>query len=261
MNKFATIAILLACVAACSALTQDEHDREIGLLMGHEKVFSQFCISSMVHVKSDMTKRANDKTSSVFLALFGATADIAEEVMNVEKDAVSALAAEIASPSQQVSSEPLPEDKVLALIEEGKRDIQQRGLFGRFVAASKSAGSVLVNAANSAVFVRLAKLRTIFDAATLVSAIKNTCEVAKLYEEQLEANLSAAQASLIAENQEPEVQQFIQGANLRSLKCFTPRTVTRVNGFCELLKNGAGAFMKMLGLNSSKINFSDSNEI
>lgn len=255
MNKFAAIA-LLACVATlvraqAEGEVEVENPAEVGLLMGHENLFAPYCLKARSYVIDDLRARANDKSSFIFSTFFGATSEIADEVLNVEKRAVEELAKQVAEPDTPVSEEPLPEDKIQALIEEGKREIKNRSPLGRIAAASYSAASVLVNVANSALFIRLGKARAQMNANQLLRGVLNTCNQVAEYEHELESRLESAKAEL-GDSAEPEVQQFIAKVSVQSLNCHTTKTVTRIHAFCDLFKNASGAFLKMLGMNGAK---------
>lgn len=259
MQAFALFACAIVSAASLTAVSANDEESEVGLLLGHEKLFAPFCLSARRFVVDDIKQRANDQSSGLFKEFFGAASEIADEVLTVEQRAVRELTNQLAIPEAPVSDEPLPEDKVQALVEEGKRKIagQPSGLLGRMVVAGQTAGSVLYNAANSAIFVRLAKARTRLSSQSLFGGIVSTCSQVNEYEQKLVADLAAAKEQLVSENQEPEIKKFIESVSVPSLKCFTPKTVSRLNAFCELFKNGSAAFMKMLGLNGSKYDFSE----
>lgn len=253
MYKQITIITLVAAAACCSfALDASEKDKEIGLLLGNEKLFSHYCLNEREAIIRDIKSRAAEKSSAVFEIFFGAATEIADEVMTVEKKAVEEFAKEIQTPSEKVDDGPLPEEKIQLLIEAGKREIQAKNnVLGRLVAATKSVvGPVLYNTANSAIFVRLAKARSLMTANTLLKGIVQTCDQVAEYEVRLEQDLDQAKEQLKAENQLEEVQKFIDAVTVPSLKCYTTKYISRLNAFCELFKNGATPFMKMLGLGS-----------
>lgn len=252
-SKFFVIVALAVACSAASALDQAEEDKEIGLLLGNERLFAPYCLNERVAIITDIKSRAAERSSIVFEIFFGAATEIADEVMDVERQAVQEFAKEIQNPSEQVSQEPLPEDKIQALIEEGKREIQAKSnIVGRLVAATKNVvGPVFYNTANSALFVRLAKARSLVNAGTLLRGIVQTCSQVAEYEAKLEADLIKAKEQLKTENSSDEsMQKFIDSMSLRQLKCYTSKYVTHLHAFCRMFKDGSAPFMKMLGLGS-----------
>lgn len=248
MNKFAAIA-LLALVALVSANDEADLQKETGLLLGKEKLFSSYCMSSRAAIVEDLGNRASETSSGIFNAFFGAANEIADEVLTVEKKAIEELSRQIQeSTGVQVTDEPLPEDQIQALIEAGKREIQSKGTFGRVVAGAKTAASVVVNAANTALFVRLAHLRSKMNAGLMIKGIFNTCQQVSEYEQRLESDLAAAKASLKSENTEAEIQSFIDAVTVPGLNCYTTKFVSRLNAFCQLFDAASTPFFKMLGV-------------
>jgi len=247
---FVMVASLVACQEESKSV---EVEREAGLLLGHEKLFTDYCLSARRKIVSDIKQRANQQSSIIFTAFFGAATEIADEVLTVERQAVEELSKQVSEPDNSISEAPLTEDQVVALIEEGKSEIRKQNLMGRLVTATKTAGMVLINAASSAIFVRLAKARTMLDAGAFMRGLHNTCNQVKEYEGMLEADLEVAREQLAAgAGEEDATKAFIQSVQVRSLNCYTPKAITRISAFCGLLKDGSAAFMKMLGLNGEK---------
>lgn len=253
--KFLAIVLALAtCQLLASAQSEVDIEREAGLLLGNEKLFIPFCVSSHDYVINDIKQRANEQSSIMFKIFFGAANEIADEVITAEKSAVESLAKQIQNPEQEISDAPLPEERIQALVEEGKREIQSQGnAIGRMFAATKAASQVLFNTANSALFVRLAKARAEIQGSSLLKGILNTCNQVNEYEIKLEADLEGAKKAIKAENSQPEVQRFVDSMTVPTLKCTTPKFIARLNAFCEIFKHGRAPFMKMLGLHPKSL--------
>lgn len=248
MNKFVAIA-LFALVAAVSANDDAELQKETGLLLGKERLFSDYCMSSRAAIVQDLKSRASDASSGIFTAFFGAANEIADETLTVEKSAIAELSKQMTEATgTKVSDEPLPEDQIQALIQEAKKEMQAQGTIGRVVTSTKTAASVIVNAANSALFVRLAHLRSKMNAGVMIKGIFNTCKQVNEYEQKLEADLSAAKESLKSENTEAEIQSFIDTVTVPGLNCYTTKFVSRLNAFCQLFDSASTPFFKMLGI-------------
>lgn len=268
MNKFITFAIVAfaACqlVVAAPALDEEEDDGfaqaasansddETGLLMGSERLFTDFCKEQRDYIYGDLRQTARGTSAQLFRTFFGQFNEITDEVLNVEKDAVAKLAQQINSPETPVSDGPLPEEEVEALIEQGKREIasQTDASYG-LVPAGKAAVSAIYSAVNSAIFIRLAQARSLLTGQNLLAAIDSNCAKVAEYEKTLEQNLETAKQQIQEQTQDSETQAFIKAVTINSLHCRTTKGIARLSGFCSLFISGRGAFMRMLGINLRK---------
>lgn len=270
------VALALIGLVGGSAAFNEELEKETGLLMGNEKLFSNYCMDSRRYVVADFKAKASESSSAIFNAFFGAATEIADEVLKVERQAVEELSKKIAwgnevsqaqgqaeghLPEEPEDDEPLDEDYVRALMEDGKRALAASRTSSptsravcNLVASTMTAAQVMINAANSALFVRLGKLRTLMNGGNLVKGISHTCQQVAEYERKLESDLEEAKVALKGDHSEPEVQRFIEKVTVAGLKCHTTKFISRVHAFCELFKEGNGAFFKMLGLSPQYAN-------
>lgn len=223
-------------------------DSETGLLLGDERLFSDFCKDQRDYVLGDLKQTVRETSAQMFRAFFGQFNGIADEVLDVERQAVEELSKQMEFPDTPVSDGPLPEDQVAALIEEGKRTIASKTdvTYG-LKSATQAALSAIYSTVNSAIFIRLAKARSAFSAQTFMQAFEQNCGKVAEYEQILEQNFAAAKEQ-IKEN--ASAQSFIDSVTLNSLHCQTTKNVVRLNAFCRLIKTGSGPFLKMLGINS-----------
>lgn len=263
MNKFAVVVLLAvaACVASAGPITDDEEgysqaasandDKETSLLLGNEKLFSDFCHKSREYVINDIKNTVQGTSATLFKQFFGATSDIADQILSVEKSAVEALSAQIADPSASVSQGPLPEDQVEALIEQGKREIaaQADKSYG-LLPGAKAAVSAMVSTVNSAFYVRLAQARSFLSANTLLQVVKENCNKVAKYEVDLAADLEETKRRIAEENHTPEIEKFLSTVRIESVRCATTKKVVSVNAFCELINVAGTPFFRMLGISS-----------
>lgn len=288
MNRLGAIALFVVAVVGVRLASADhsqlELKQETGLLKGDERLFSGYCMSSRAYVNGDVSRRARETSAALFNAFFGAAAEMGDEILTVERQAVEELGKKLAvdyktpqkdsrqqeandddddgrkmTDNQRVTDEqrPMRVDEIRALLEDSKRALRDsqgpssgvgRAL-GRLVATTMTAGQAMMQAANSALVVRLARLRSMMDAANLSKGIASTCQQVAVYEARLESELAATKLSLSAERaDEPELQSFIDKVSLSKLNCHTTKLISRLRGFCELLKTGGAHFFKMLGI-------------
>jgi len=245
------VSFALACQIVSAISLQDEA-RLYGVLWNrhdpNEKLFYPFCDDAHNFVLSDIRKSVCDTSACLYTQFFGSVNDLADELLSIQREASSALAAQIADPEKPIPDEPLPGDEVIALIEKGKREIQEKSSVAGIIPGVKSTAAAMANVANTAFFRRLAVARSYFSASSLVSGLRSSCEKVDFYEKSLENKLESYKAQLAAEHSEPDVQEFISAANLNSLRCSTTKNVVRLSAFCELAMAGHSPFMKMLGI-------------
>lgn len=135
------------------------------------------------------------------------------------------------------------------MVEDGKQEIQSRsGVIGRLATAFTKAGSVILNTASSAIFRRLALARVHMTRDNMLRGLVQTCDQVAAYESRIRTNWATFKEGLKAEAESDDMKQFYDSVSAGSLNCQTPKFVTRLNAFCNLLKSGPAPFMKMLGL-------------
>lgn len=267
MNKFlAIVCLAFVCqVASANPIHGDDNetasnegfsmaaasleDRETSLLIGDEHVFSDFCREQRQYVADDVKTTANAASADLFRLFFSSASEISESVMEVQKDAVAQLGAQIKMPDTPVNDTPIPENQVVALIENGKRAIQaQGGIMGAAIGAKTVVDAVL-SAARSALFTRLAQLRALVSGQNLLAQVLNNCDKIASYEQKISADLESTKQTI--EKTKPEMSDFLKTINIQSLHCQTTKNVARLNAFCELFKAGREPFMKMLGISNA----------
>lgn len=242
--------VVLAIVAsvASAGLIEGPAEQETANLLGHEKLFSGFCMESREYVLNSIRTTLNSKTSNIFTTLFNAGNDLAEEVLNVEKKAVTDLSSQLSNPSQQIEG-PVSEDQIAKLIEQGRKQIQNSGAIRGIIPALKSTTQAILNAASSNVMVQLAKVRSALNPSLFISGLHESCDLLAQYEAELQREFLEAKEKIQESNPDEETQQFLSSVGLNKLRCATSSKVVRLNGFCELIKTGHQAFGKMLGIN------------
>lgn len=164
MNKFIVLTVfaLAACQLVAANPIDDEEafsqaaagessDAETGLLMGHEKLFSDYCREQRNYVIADMKRSARNAASDIFRQIFFNYNELADDLLNVEKEAVEQLAQQIETPDTPVSDEKMNENDIARLIDNGKREIAQKSdmTFG-LLPAAKAVGQAMLSTVNSA---------------------------------------------------------------------------------------------------------------
>lgn len=267
MNKFQILAIFaLVAVAATTVFgdeneqTQaDEHlfdDEETALMIGHERMFVDFCYEQRKFLINDKKAHARQQSANLFSQLFNSIHEFADDLLNVEKNAVAELAKQIEDPSLPVDDNPMPENQVQALIEQGKKDIQEKANspYGlnpgpRVKASVKAAASAILTTINSAFFIKLAQARKYVSAQTLRNTIDYNCNRINEYERKLSENLEKTKKEFEeATKDSADVQEFLKTVTINSLHCQSTKKIVRMNAFCELFKAGHDPFLKMLGI-------------
>lgn len=265
MNKFTVLAIFAfaACQLVSASPVDDEEafsqaaaseneDTETALLMGPERLFTDYCRQQREYVIADMKSMSRSTASNLLRQIFSNYREYADDLLNIEKEAAEELAKQIQNPDLPINDEKLEENDVARLIEQGKKEIAQKSdkTFG-LAPAGKAAVQVMYSAVNSAIFVRLAKARSFLTGSTLKEAIHGVCSKISEYEAHITQTLEEAK-SQAQSNDQPEVQEFLKTLSVNSLHCQTTKNIVRLNAFCEIFNSGSAAFLKMLGISGSK---------
>lgn len=265
MNKFFAIVCLAVACQVASSNPVEVHDmiyegafsmaaaslddRETSLLIGDERIFSDFCHEQRQYVANDVKNTANAASADLFRLFFSSASEINDAVMNVQREAVEQLGKQIQMPDTPIEDSPIPENQVVALIEEGKRAIQaQGGVAGASTGAFTVVEAVLA-AAKSALFTRFAQLRSLVNGKSLISLVFNNCDKIAEYQSRIEEELESTKQTI--EASKPDMQNFLKTITVNSLHCQTTKNVARLNSFCSLFKAGRGPFLKMLGISNA----------
>lgn len=240
----ALIVLAIVCLAGSTVADNDE----TSLLLGKQHLFESFCIDTANFVKSELKTLAQDKSAILFRQFFNEVAEIGDEVLGVQRDAVEKLANQLSKPDTPISNDPMNEDEVNRMIEKARLEIQRKAGFGGLVPAMQSAALAMLSTLNSAIFIRIAKARGVFDGLVLQKGILDNCEIVHSLSYKLEAQLQDAKAPLLAANQDAESQNFIRIVTLPTLRCRTTRNIVRLSAFCKIFRDARGSFLKMLGI-------------
>lgn len=267
MNKFlAIVCLAFVCqVASANPIHGDEvegeqgegfsmaaaslEDRETSLLIGDERVFSDFCREQRQYVADDVKATANAASADLFRLFFSSASEINEVVMNVQRDAVEQLGAQIQIPDAPIPDTPIPENQVVALIEEGKKAIQAQGGVAGVAVGAKTVVEAVLTTAKSALFTRLAQLRSLVSGQSLIMQVFNNCDKIAEYQHKIEEELESTKQTI--EASKPDMSRFLKTITIQSLHCQTTKNVARLNAFCELFKAGRGPFLRMLGISNA----------
>lgn len=248
MNKFLYTVVALSVVAAvANAGPVDTVDDETQNLMGNAAKFADFCRNERSFIVQDLRVNAHNSAAGMFEAFFGQIADISQEALAVEEKAVKALSAQLRLPETTI--EPVDENEVASIIQSGRQQIQQKGGAAGLFDGVKAASLAFTSTINSALFVRIAKLRTHLNAENFRNSIDAACEKVRNYEQKIQDDLEPFKSELLAREQDPEAKSFIQAATLQDLaQCKTVRTVTTLEAFCGFYDKAREPFMKLLGV-------------
>lgn len=238
------VAFVIVYLAA-PALAENQ---ETSLLLGKEHLFESFCVSTAKQVKEELSLLAREKYAVLFTQFFGEVADIGDEVLRVQNDAVQRLSSQLSQPSMPVNDDPMNEDEINRMIEKTRLEIQQKAGARGLAPAIQGAGLAILSTLNSALFLRLAKARGVFNGLTLQRGILDNCDIAHSLAQRLNVQLQDAKQVLLDTHNDPETQKFISKVTLPTLHCFTTRNVVRLSAFCKIFRDASGSFMKMLGI-------------
>lgn len=268
MNKFEILALFALVAFAASAVSGDRYEgnfveeeeedgfdeEETALMIGYEKMFSKYCYDQRSYLIRDRKSRARQQSASMFSQLFSSIHDFADDLLRVEREAVTQLAKQIEDPSLPVNEAPMPEDQVQALIERGRKEIQEKaGLSYGLLPGAKAAVSAMLTTINSAFFIKLAQARSYVSAKSMMAGIQSNCKRIKEYERVLSENLEKTKEEYAeATKDSPDIQEFLKTVSINSLHCQSTKKIVRINAFCDLFQAGLEPFMKMLGLNMPK---------
>lgn len=248
MNKFLYTIVALSVVAAVAiAGPVDTGDDETQNLMGNAAKFADFCRNERTFIVQDLRTNAHSQAASMFEAFFGQIADISQEALAVEEKAVHELSAQLRLPETEV--EQVDENEVASIIQRGKEEIQQKGGAAGLFNGVKAAALAFTSTLNSALFVRIAKLRTQLNAENFRASIDTACSKVREYENKIVEDLEPYKSELLSGEEDPEAKSFIEGATLKDLaQCKTVRTVTTLEAFCGFYDKAREPIMKLLGV-------------
>lgn len=257
MNKFLAITLLaLVASASCNPIRSAE-DTETDLLIGNERLFGDFCVKQGQKIKSDLGEFTRQTSAEVTKIFFGNVNEITDDVINVQKEAVAALTAQLAKPSTEIVDDAaLDEDQIAKLIKEGKEAIQNTNGVAGVVPATKATFSAMLSTVNSAVFTRLAKARSMISGLNLYKGFIKACEKIADYEVDMDAALVEAKREIAEQNADnAEIQKFVEDITVTNLNCFTTKNIVRLHGFCDIVQAGHKYFFKMLGMESPLVKY------
>lgn len=270
MNKLEILALLALVAFAATAVSGFEEDsdddsrydyglirmdpEETALMIGHEKMFVDFCLEQRKFLIEDKKNHARQQSANLFSQFFASINEFADDLLSVERSAVSELAKQIEDPSLPVNDAPMPENQVQALIERGKKEIQEKaGVSYGILPGAKAALSAMFTTINSAFFIKLAQARSYVSAKTLMNNIEKNCVRVSNYERILSENLEKTKKEFTeATSDSPDIQEFLKTVSINSLHCQSTKKIVRMNAFCDLFNAGGESFMKMLGLSMPK---------
>lgn len=251
MIKFIATA-LLAILIAGHVSAEDEASQEVSLLMGNAKVFTNFCVNERAAIKADIKMRVQQKSSQVYQLFFNHfVVEIADEVMDVTREQVEKYTQRIVAPEKLKSapSGPIPEEEIEKRLKETTQVLEQAqsSLFGRVRDATTSVAEIITRTAKSAFYIRLAKLRAVMGQQAFLQSLVDACQQVKDYEAKLQRDLGVEKERLLQNYDQPELQRFIQGMEVKTLQCQITRAISRTSGFCTVIISGTKPLLKALG--------------
>lgn len=226
-----------------NATDATDANEETELLTGSARRFTGFCLRARANLEVDVRKRS--LLSPVFdLFFYAGSSDISDDLLGLNQKVVQRITRQAYKNQslQSILDSPLSENEIEHLIEQGKQNIEAQG--------NIYSSATLVKVTELPIFIRLAKARSKTNPKSLHRDIVETCKQIAVYNQRLESDLFAAKGSL-EKLSPPEMSAFIHGMSLRMLNCHTTKLITRLNGFCNLLRYGASTFMAMLGLDQT----------
>lgn len=237
---------LVAIVAAVSQTSAWSIEDETSMLWGDAKLFADFCIEGHRNISADIRSQPDiERRSPVLHLLFveqlsGGMPDKSLDVNRKRSNFFISV--------RSVKDEPLTEDQVRGLIDESLKEL--RKLDGVVLGMNRTIFRALYDAANSATYAKLAQLRTKLDRQSLNRGVLDACAQVQDYEAKFDLAFAASKRSLLKQNGDPFVRDFIQSVSWPTLECQTTRLVSRLAGFCDLLTERYQLLLSMIGSNN-----------
>lgn len=225
---------------ARAALVPD-NDEEVEHLVPEHQIYSQFCIDSRDNTKLYLRDSANSAAASVFNILFNSLTNVADGVLEAQKEAIEEGAKNL---TQVGLAQPQEADVEAQAEPEPER--ANESLIGSFRSAVRNVFHVIVKSAASEAYKQLETLKANLSAGTLKETVDQACQsVSYGLKGQLESDFELAKSGL-ARSASAKMRAQIIGTKLDQVECVTSRRIVKVANFCEVFRMAGRLMSPML---------------
>lgn len=228
-------------------------DVETASLNEDTKIFSDFCISSRDEIQSYIKSSIDGGVSNVFTAVMTDVNEIGKDILNAEKSAVEAGAAIIKDEVVPTTEEQQPAAKIESEVNENLNRVQALSRLEKLGVAIRGVLSAVVQTASSRFGERVAMLKSMMNADVAKGALESACgavvgDLARNMETNFNKFKTEVRASASKSSNPKNIYDVINKAKMDNVGCVTLGRLTKLVGFCNIMKMIGPTVFPLLGL-------------